>query len=109
MGGLRLGAQWDDHLNGKVHARAGEFGGLRLGLNVVCEVSPHERGTCMLRLMRRVYCDGNSTVGRKDETCDQAGRGLHVHEVTVFVNPQWEGGMRHARLAGACVFIMSSL
>ena len=47
----------------KVHARAGEFGGLRLGLNVVCEVSPHERGTCMLLLMRRVYCDGNSTVG----------------------------------------------
>ena len=51
----------------------------------------------------------NPTVGRRDETCDQAGRGLHVHEVTVLVNPQWEGGMRHARLAGACVFIMSSL
>ena len=40
----------------------------------------------------------NPTVGRRDETCE-AGRGLHVHEVTVFVNPQWEGGMRHARLA----------
>ena len=41
-----------------------------------------------------------------DETCDQAGRGLHVHEVTVLVNPQWEGGMRHViRLAGACMFM----
>ena len=63
-------------------------------------------GACMfMRLLFLV----NPTVGRRDETCDQAGRGLHVHEVTVLVNPQWEGGMRHARLAGACVFIMSSL
>ena len=40
------GAQLDDHLNGKVHARElDEFGGLRLALNVVCEVSPHEGGS----------------------------------------------------------------